>query len=70
MKKLVTSIGVSVALMLSLAACSVTDGSTATATDSTVSAAVDKALADLNGKVLSLAPFNHNLNIKQLSDTD
>lgn len=56
MKKLVTSIGVSVALMLSLAACSVTDGSTATATDSTVSAAVDKALADLNGKVLSLGP--------------
>jgi ribose transport system substrate-binding protein len=56
MKKLVTSIGVSVALMLSLAACSVNDGSTATATDSTVSAAVDKALSDLNGKVLSLGP--------------
>jgi ribose transport system substrate-binding protein len=56
MKKLVTSIGVSVALMLSLAACSVNGGSTATATDSTVSAAVDKALSDLNGKVLSLGP--------------
>ena len=26
--------------------------------------------ATANGKVLSLAPFNHKLNIKQLSDTN
>ncbi|MFM6939865.1 MAG: substrate-binding domain-containing protein [Rhodoluna sp.] len=56
MKKLVTSIGVSVALVLSLAACSVSGSNTATATDSTVATTVDAALKALDGKVLSLGP--------------
>lgn len=56
MKKLVTSIGVSLALMLSLSACSVTGGTTDAATDSTIAATVDAALASLEGQVLSLGP--------------
>lgn len=56
MKKLVTSIGVSVALMLSLSACSVSGGTAEQATDSTIAATVDAALASLEGQVLSLGP--------------
>lgn len=56
MKKLITSIGVSVALMLSLSACSVSGGTTAPTTDSTIAATVDAALAALEGQVLSLGP--------------
>ncbi|MFM5905108.1 MAG: substrate-binding domain-containing protein [Micrococcales bacterium] len=58
MKKIITSIGVSVALLLSLSACTVagSNGATDGAVDSTVAATVDKALAELDGKVLSLGP--------------
>jgi ribose transport system substrate-binding protein len=56
MKKLVTSIGVSIALVMSLAACSVSGGTAEQATDSTIAATVDAALASLEGQVLSLGP--------------
>lgn len=61
MKKLISSIGVGVVLLLSLAACTVS-GTTETAApeeaDATtdVSAQVDAALAELAGQVLSLGP--------------
>ena len=56
MKKLITGIAVSAALVLSLSACSVSGGNTETTTDSTVAATVDAALKALEGQVLSLGP--------------
>lgn len=73
MKKLVTSIGVSLALMLSLSACSVTGGTTDAATDSTIAATVDAALASLEGQVLSLGPNGETpsgFDTTEVSDAD
>ena len=73
MKKLVTSIGVSVALMLSLSACSVSGGTTAPTTDSTIAATVDAALAALEGQVLSLGPNGESpsgFETTEVSDAD
>lgn len=56
MKKLLTGIAASAALMLSLSACAVSGGTTETNTDSTIAATVDAALAALEGQVLSLGP--------------
>jgi ribose transport system substrate-binding protein len=73
MKKLVTSIGVSVALMLSLAACSVSGGTTAPTTDSSIAATVDAALAALEGQVLSLGPNGESpsgFETTEVSDAD
>ena len=57
MKKLITSIGVSAALLLALTACSNsgTNGQS-NGVDSVVAAKVDAALAALDGQVLSLGP--------------
>jgi len=57
MKKLITSIGVSAALLLALTACS-SSGSNgqSNGVDSAVAAKVDAALAALDGQVLSLGP--------------
>jgi ribose transport system substrate-binding protein len=73
MKKLVTSIGVSVALMLSLSACSVSGGTTAPTTDSSIAATVDAALAALEGQVLSLGPNGESpsgFETTEVSDAD
>jgi ribose transport system substrate-binding protein len=73
MKKLVTSIGVSVALMLSLAACSVSGGTTAPTADSSIAATVDAALAALEGQVLSLGPNGESpsgFETTEVSDAD
>ena len=58
MKKLVTSIGAGVALVLALAGCSTSgaDGQNDTGVDQAIVAQVDAALADLDGKVLSQGP--------------
>jgi len=57
MKKLITGIGVSAVLMLALTACS-TSGNNGqdNGVDSAIAAQVDKALAELDGQVLSLGP--------------
>jgi ribose transport system substrate-binding protein len=57
MKKLITSIGVSAALMFALTACSTSDNNGQTdGVDSAIAAQVDAALAALEGQVLSLGP--------------
>jgi ribose transport system substrate-binding protein len=56
MKKLITGIAVSAALMFSLTACSVSGTTTEEAVDSDIAATVDAALAALDGQVLSLGP--------------
>ena len=58
MKKLITSIGAGVALVLALAGCSTSgaDGQNDTGVDQAIVAQVDAALADLDGKVLSQGP--------------
>ena len=73
MKKLITSIGVSVALMLSFSACSVSGGTTAPTTDSSIAATVDAALAALEGQVLSLGPNGESpsgFETTEVSDAD
>ncbi len=58
MKKLITNIGASAAVVLALTGCSMNSatGQNDTGVDSAISAQVDSALAELSGKVLSLGP--------------
>jgi ribose transport system substrate-binding protein len=57
MKKLITSIGVSAALLLALTACSSSgNNGQENGVDSAIAAQVDAALAELDGQVLSLGP--------------
>lgn len=57
MKKLITSIGVSAALIFALTACSTSDNNGQNnGVDSAIAAQVDAALAALEGQVLSLGP--------------
>ena len=73
MKNTVKTVGITLALMLSLAACSVSGTTTEATTDTAISAKVDAALAEVTSKVMSLGPHGETpsgFDTTEVSDAD